>query len=157
MPQCKGLVSSPEQATAFPLLDRGWVYQGRLLSRRVLHFQNNELSWECSSEYTCKCGDRGKMIRTFIQPPFHHLKVGGHPNPKTGQGCLHAERSLMLNAHRWHELVEEYSGLKISFQKATLPTLAGLVRQMCRYCEGDIYIYCRHVERDDRDRYALVR
>jgi len=30
--------------------------------------------------------------------------------------------------------------LKISFQKATLPTLAGLVRQMCRYCEGDICI-----------------
>jgi len=86
MPQCKGLVSSPEQATAFPLLDRGFVHQERLLSRRVLRFQNNEFSWECSSEYACECGDRGKMIGTFIRPPFRHLKVGGHPNPKNGQG-----------------------------------------------------------------------
>lgn len=44
MPHYKGLVSSLEQATEFPILDRGWVYQERLLSRRVLHFQINELS-----------------------------------------------------------------------------------------------------------------
>lgn len=80
------------------------------------------------------------MIGTFIRPPFRHLKVGGRPNHKIEQGYLHAERSIMFKAHRWHELVEEYSGLKISFQKDTLPALAGLARQMHRYREGDIYI-----------------
>jgi len=40
----------------FPLLTRAWVYQERLLSKRVLHFCSDELVWECNEESTCQCG-----------------------------------------------------------------------------------------------------
>ncbi|KAK4458532.1 heterokaryon incompatibility protein-domain-containing protein, partial [Cladorrhinum samala] len=40
--------------TTFPLLTRGWVYQERLLSRRVVHFGPDELAWECHSGIQCQ-------------------------------------------------------------------------------------------------------
>jgi len=42
-------------ARPFPLLDRGWVYQERLLSPRVLYFGPKELLWECREFRTCQC------------------------------------------------------------------------------------------------------
>lgn len=40
----------------FPLLSRGWFYQERLLSPRVLHFGPKELLWECDELTACECG-----------------------------------------------------------------------------------------------------
>ncbi|KZM27968.1 hypothetical protein ST47_g880 [Ascochyta rabiei] len=39
----------------FLLMTRGWAYQERLLSRRVLHLIKTELVWECRSLVTCEC------------------------------------------------------------------------------------------------------
>ncbi|KAK0638941.1 heterokaryon incompatibility protein-domain-containing protein [Cercophora newfieldiana] len=36
---------------AVPLADRGWIYQERILSPRILHFTQNRLIWECRSAY----------------------------------------------------------------------------------------------------------
>ncbi|KAF2193971.1 hypothetical protein K469DRAFT_782404, partial [Zopfia rhizophila CBS 207.26] len=36
-----------ETREEFPLLQRAWVYQERLLSRQILHFMKDELVWEC--------------------------------------------------------------------------------------------------------------
>ncbi|KAM0421203.1 hypothetical protein ACHAPT_010923 [Fusarium lateritium] len=40
---------------AFPLITRGWAFQERLLSRRVLHFGFTELFFECRERYSCQC------------------------------------------------------------------------------------------------------
>jgi hypothetical protein len=40
----------------FPLLTRGWAFQERLLSPRVLHICESELVWECRESTTCECG-----------------------------------------------------------------------------------------------------
>jgi hypothetical protein len=37
------------------LLERGWVYQERLLSPRVIHFTDREISWECQVVSDCHC------------------------------------------------------------------------------------------------------
>lgn len=54
----------------FPLLQRAWVYQERLLSPRTIHFAGYELQWECREMCSCectairmKCADHGS--RTF--------------------------------------------------------------------------------------------
>src|SRR3569833_1844265 len=44
-----------DTSAAFPLLDRGWVYQERLLSPRFLHFATKELIWECREFTGCQC------------------------------------------------------------------------------------------------------
>jgi hypothetical protein len=40
----------------FPLLTRGWAFQERLLSSRVLHICESELVWECREKTSCECG-----------------------------------------------------------------------------------------------------
>ncbi|KAH8731948.1 heterokaryon incompatibility protein-domain-containing protein [Phaeosphaeriaceae sp. PMI808] len=40
----------------FPLLTRGWAFQERLLSPRVLHICEAELVWECREANVCECG-----------------------------------------------------------------------------------------------------
>lgn len=40
----------------FPLLTRGWAFQERLLSPRVLHICKSELVWECREASKCECG-----------------------------------------------------------------------------------------------------
>lgn len=40
----------------YPLLSRGWAFQERYLSPRVLHFCQQELVWECREETVCECG-----------------------------------------------------------------------------------------------------
>ncbi|KAH8883109.1 HET-domain-containing protein [Thozetella sp. PMI_491] len=139
LPHCKDIVHSPQQAIEFPLLDRGWVYQERLLSRRVLHFNNNEISWECAHTSTCECGDIDESVGLFIRPPYRHPAIGGLMEPKIHHGRLDADKELSLKIDRWHELVQEYSGLKISFAKDALPALAGLAKQMQRLRGGDSY------------------
>ncbi|KAL1645186.1 hypothetical protein SLS58_003891 [Diplodia intermedia] len=52
------LLRSP-QDPASPLLQRGWVFQERLLSRRSLHCTASELVWECRERTWCECGDLG--------------------------------------------------------------------------------------------------
>lgn len=48
-----------ESHARFPLMSRGWAFQERLLSRRVLHFSESELVWECRELSTCECGGFG--------------------------------------------------------------------------------------------------
>lgn len=49
-------VGHREMCNQFPLLSRGWAYQERLLSRRILHFCETELVWECRDLSVCECG-----------------------------------------------------------------------------------------------------
>jgi hypothetical protein len=44
------------RATDLPLLGRGWVFQERLLSPRILHFGQDELMWGCMEFTSCECG-----------------------------------------------------------------------------------------------------
>ncbi|KAK3946651.1 heterokaryon incompatibility protein-domain-containing protein [Pseudoneurospora amorphoporcata] len=38
-----------------PLFSRAWVFQERILSPRVLHFNEEELMWECRTSVLCEC------------------------------------------------------------------------------------------------------
>jgi hypothetical protein len=42
-----------------PLNQRGWLLQERILSRRVLHFGNEQLFWECREFIACETYHRG--------------------------------------------------------------------------------------------------
>jgi hypothetical protein len=54
----------------FPLLTRGWAFQERLLSPRVLHICESELVWECREATACECG--GLSQETSPGGAYHH-------------------------------------------------------------------------------------
>jgi hypothetical protein len=57
----------------FPLLDRAWVLQERLLSPRLIYLGYNELQWECRCTYHCECGAAGDDFLDNV--PLRNPKV----------------------------------------------------------------------------------
>jgi hypothetical protein len=82
-----------------PLLLRGWVLQERLLSPRVVHFNNDELAWECNSITDCECGQ-------------------DHP---LGDGTTFTDKPPL-----WRTIVEQFSHLLLTKPEDKLPALSGV-------------------------------
>lgn len=57
-------------STNEPLQLRGWALQERLLSRRILHFTEHELIWECLEDQDCECSG----MRSRWDPRAHITK-----------------------------------------------------------------------------------
>jgi hypothetical protein len=111
----------------WPLLARAWVYQERLLSRRVLHFGPTELVWECLSETTCECGLYDNLQST-ISSKTDHARI------------MSSESSLVILASKWRDMVEQYTKLDLTKQADRLPAIAGLAKQMQRYRNSNYFL-----------------
>jgi hypothetical protein len=106
-------INSPE----YPLLSRGWVYQERLLSPRVVHFTSAELLWECLEKSDCECEAPDLMDRQTATKVEHSHLISNSQN-------------LNSIVKRWHEILCEYSGLDLTFQADKLPAISGIAKQM---------------------------
>ncbi|KLU81039.1 hypothetical protein MAPG_00134 [Magnaporthiopsis poae ATCC 64411] len=101
----------------FPLLERGWTYQERMLSPRILYFGRQELLWDCWKERTCGC-----RLQTYP-------RGGGQKtcfyNATIGPGMeRYGRHDLVGNV--WRSMVVQYSPLQLSFPADKLPAVSGL-------------------------------
>ncbi|KAI1428433.1 heterokaryon incompatibility protein-domain-containing protein [Xylaria sp. FL1777] len=116
-----------------PLLRRGWVFQERLLSPRVLHFGAQELFWECMERAGCECsyisGSKEKESQKLSSVSEYLLR---HMLGKISHAIKLSSESPQVLKNRWHEIVEEYSYLDLTFEKDKFPALSGVVKQMQR-------------------------
>lgn len=117
----------------FPLLDRAWVLQERLLSRRILHFGPHELIFECNEGAACECFFMNRIPKILQLKPTHV----GTMMPTIPTELLVCGVNPM--GRRWRELVEEYSRLKLTYESDRLPALSGLAQQANR-TNNDQYI-----------------
>lgn len=76
-----GQVSSPEALRTSPLSQRGWCFQERILSKRILHYTEKCVYWECRDCYRCEDNvsllDKDSNNRTL--PSTVHIFDGGLP------------------------------------------------------------------------------
>jgi hypothetical protein len=65
--------STNSYAPNLPLMSRGWTYQERPLSRRLVHFVAGEVMWECSELSDCGCfqGEIGRSAYMKFHSPKH--------------------------------------------------------------------------------------
>ena len=110
-----GLEGEPE------LLTRGWTFQERLLSPRILHF-NRELVFECSQHQLCEC------------PKSHGTRWTRYlPKKDT------CDESNLVSLHRcalykqWCSIVEQYMSMRLTFDSDVLPAISGLARVFHRH------------------------
>jgi hypothetical protein len=54
-----------EYGNEMPLNGRGWIFQERLLSRRVLNMCGEEMVWECNTHTKCECTKLGDFSGSF--------------------------------------------------------------------------------------------
>lgn len=107
-----------ESSNQFPLLDRGWVFQERVLSRRILHFGPQELIWECMEEQACECS----LIASASSDEIGLGKKRLYRPVKV----LGSDVWLMLV---WWKTVQDYSALDLTYEKDIFPALSGVTQQ----------------------------
>ena len=93
-----------------PLLDRAWVYQERVLSKRFVQFANPELIWECDTNITCECGN----------PLLKHCTFPGLIRPKLNT----SDPQSFLGA--WSDVLGFYTRLNLTEEEDRLPALSGV-------------------------------
>ena len=116
-----------------PLMRRGWVFQERLLSHRVLHFGAQELFWECLEAAACECSYiSGSKEEESLRLSLISSYLLRHMLGKISHATKLSSESPQTLKNRWQEIVEEYSYLDLTFEKDIFPALSGVVNQMQR-------------------------
>ncbi|KAH8702721.1 heterokaryon incompatibility protein-domain-containing protein [Phaeosphaeriaceae sp. PMI808] len=102
------------------IFSRGWCFQERLLSKRVVRFQASEVIYECNEALTCECGNPP----AGHQGPWENLSQEVHLHDKVAF-------DYMLNrsptSESWHHLVYAYSQTHLTFEEDRMNAFAGIV------------------------------
>ena len=98
-----------------PLNQRGWFLQERFLSRRILYFGRNQMTWECRNELACETWPNAI-------PSVYH-----------GSFSLEGD-SLLFRKHRsverlWRELVSTYSSMALTRLTDRCVAFAGIAEE----------------------------
>ncbi len=108
-----------------PALRRGWIFQERILSRRVLHFTKREVQWECREKTMCQCG----YMKTDLTDP----KISYNES-------LKELNNYQFLKHAWFRAVEEYSALQLTRAEDKFPAISSLAMQFAsKFGSGCLY------------------
>jgi hypothetical protein len=132
------------QSSLFPtniessyLSDRGWIFQERVLSRRILHFGKDQIFWECNEGAFAEDGHvvskRGLAECDQLEGPFSKLAYSSildGPSPVSQEAF----------ASQWERLVKAYSTLKLTRGDDKLPALSGLAAAFHSRKQNNEYI-----------------
>lgn len=123
-----------DSITKSSLAKRGWVFQERQLSRRVLHFTSHELMWECCAEAPYFASE------TFPGgTPFKSV-FNGNPKFQT-RTKLNVAPDTSPELHKaWNTIYKEYSGKIFSHVQDRLVALSGLAQEFEVALPDDTYL-----------------
>lgn len=110
-----------------PLIERAWVYQERLLSRRLLHFASDEMIWECRQTSECECGilKRKSSKQAFLERV--DKAIGLKPDRSMFEEVAYGrDCGTEGETQRWYQLVKTYTSLKITKDEDRLPAFSGI-------------------------------
>jgi hypothetical protein len=117
-----------DEITGAPLNQRGWVFQERFLARRVLHFGERHMGWECREldalemfpEGLPQASSTGSMSKSKVASTMATL------TPQSGQ------TSDLKFVELWQNLVKDYSKCKLTYPKDKLIAFAGVAKFMMK-------------------------
>jgi hypothetical protein len=109
-----------------PLLKRGWVYQERLLSPRIIHFTDFEIVWECCQRLRCQCSPKYIPIYADEIPKIKHVEALGTED----RTAIVDEAEIR---ERWRGIIQEYSRLDLTRLSDRLPAIQGCAEQIRPY------------------------
>jgi hypothetical protein len=111
----------PHHDKEHPLLGRGWVFQERIIARRVVHFRQRELLWECMEKQLCECG-------------WKHLMYS--PKRALRESIRPFQGDVTRNQEVWRDIVQEYTQLRLTFISDRLSALLGLANALQPWHKG---------------------
>lgn len=114
-----------------PTFNRGWIFQERLLSSRILHFGPQELSWECLQEIACQCTEHYAPSAT-VDPVDMVLTMDAlrELNPKAVFNQNYWQKLYgTQQVKAWHMIVEDYTRLHLTFESDLFPAISGIAKR----------------------------
>ncbi|TGJ84188.1 hypothetical protein E0Z10_g4572 [Xylaria hypoxylon] len=123
------------QVTKAPLTKRGWVFQERFLSPRVIHFGPEQLLWECASLDACEAFPQG--LPAVVESPRHtgFKRLDFLFKDNAREGLLPENRHLLSVTeedllHHWCGIVQAYTRTNLTKPSDKLIALAGVAQLM---------------------------
>jgi hypothetical protein len=104
------------------LSERGWILQERLMSRRILHFGNEQTCWECKTIVDQEDGMAIGWKREWLTVAHKALK-----NEATDDNY-------------WRQVVEAHSRRQLTQRIDKLPPLSGFANAVSAVRVGDTYL-----------------
>lgn len=99
----------------YPLTRRAWALQERVLSTRILHYNEREISWECKEAFHCECQE---PTRTKNRSELASLQIFG---------ALYGHWDLNGFTNAWQKVVGSYTNRALTRDMDKLPALSGIV------------------------------
>jgi hypothetical protein len=99
-----------------PLASRGWTLQEQLLSTRMVHFEKNEMFWECREFMECECLEIrcAKEYKVIMENDAKHRWF-----------------------HTWHAVVNQYHTRSLTHASDFLPAISGIATLLQRFGAGN--------------------
>ncbi|EGS20466.1 putative chromosome transmission fidelity protein [Thermochaetoides thermophila DSM 1495] len=147
-----------EWASNFPLFRRGWAFQERMLSPRVVHFGPHEIEWDCMKRRACQCipdteedipasflwgvGTGLDLTATLLE--ISSIKQRGTLDrvcaripfgiPLKPSEFLHMKKTddRLAIAKVWHTTVTNFSPLELTDKSDRLAAISGMAEAMQR-------------------------
>ena len=119
-----------------PLNGRGWAFQERELSNRVMHFSQDSIRWEC------------RTLKASLQFPWQdtnafngNLRIfdTGQISPSSADQQLNDGKQKEKHQEAWFEAVHKYTGRALTKQSDVLPAFSGIARTV-QSRTGDRYL-----------------
>ncbi|RMZ39083.1 hypothetical protein AFCA_006707 [Aspergillus flavus] len=134
-----------QEEEVLPILGRGWTFQERILSRRLLHCSSEELAWErVSGDIRCKCASMVPYTRPNVSRKVHgHLR--SIPDTKKvvegrlRNGVSEAWDRTNSPLREWQELTVAYSSCQFTYSRDRLVALEGIAQKFQQFGLGPYF------------------
>lgn len=142
------------------LQSRGWTFQERVLARRMLHFGEHELAWECSTATDCECNTASPSIVMRSWAIVEGSAIKAMPNAEPSHSTIYnaewyaqpGSKSSMEVTGRWMLLVNQYSGRSLTYSSDKLAALSGLAS---RVAQSSSYTYLAGLWKENLEQTLL--
>jgi len=116
-----------------PLNKRAWVLQERLLSKRVVHFEKNEIFWECletsAREGSVEENPEAWQEGEWSNESFKRCLTFAN-NAAVGELGRHVPESDTFMM-QWYRIVCQYSRLSLTYRSDVFMAIAGIAQIFC--------------------------
>jgi Heterokaryon incompatibility protein (HET) len=107
------------------LARRGWVFQERILSRRILHFTRHHIFFEDGSRV--QSVDIGHSHRPWTHSSWKDDKL--------------MVQDVVASLADWYKIIERYSLCALTFERDRLPAISGIARLVETYDFAGDYLF----------------
>lgn len=121
---------APKTIETAPVAQRGWTFQERILSPRILHYTSEQVFWECRKEYIAQDG-----TSTWLQ------EGDPYPSMTVAARVVYDRQDPWHLYQDWYPMVQEFTARQLTYNKDKLPALSGVARAYhtglkCQYIAG---------------------